>query len=98
MARLPKVLDVSVPLVAGIPAYPGNPDFELQPVKRIADGGSSNVSRLVMGTHTGTHVDAPRHFFDGAAAVDRLAIDLLIGRASVVDEPNGGGNSADDLA
>ena len=64
MARVPKLLDVSVPLAAGMPAYPGNPEFELQPVKRIATGGSSNVSRLVMGTHTGTHVDAPRHFFD----------------------------------
>ena len=63
MARVPKLLDVSVPLVAGMPAYPGNPEFELQPVKRIADGGSSNVSRLVMGTHTGTHVDAPQAFF-----------------------------------
>ena len=63
MARVPQFLDVSVPLAAGIPAYPGNPEFELQPVKRIAAGGSSNVSQLVMGTHTGTHVDAPKHFF-----------------------------------
>src|SRR5688500_18109174 len=97
MARLPKVLDVSVPLVAGMPAYPGNPDFELQPVKRIADGGSSNVSRLIMGTHTGTHVDAPQHFFDGSVPVDALALDLLIGRAHVVDVPRRGGISADDL-
>jgi arylformamidase len=70
MARVPKLLDVSVPLVAGMPAYPGNPDFELQPVKRIADGGSSNVSRLILGTHTGTHVDAPRQFIDDGSTVD----------------------------
>ena len=85
MARVPKLLDVSVPLVAGMPAYPGNPEFELQPVKRIADGGSSNVSRLVMGTHTGTHVDAPKHFFDDGTGVDALPLDLLIGRARVVE-------------
>ena len=54
MARVPKLLDVSVPLAHGLPTYPGNPEFELQPIKRIADGGSSNVSRLVLGTHTGT--------------------------------------------
>ena len=71
MARVPQLLDVSVSLAAGIPAYPGNPEFELQPIKRIADGGSSNVSKLTMGTHTGTHVDAPRHFFDAGAGVDR---------------------------
>lgn len=98
MARVPKLLDVSVPLAAGLPVYPGNPDFELQPVKRIADGGSSNVSRLVMGTHTGTHVDAPRHFFDGAMSVDALPLDLLLGRARVVEISKRGGIGEEELA
>lgn len=97
MARLPKLLDVSVPLTAGIPVYPGNPAFELQPVKRIAEGGSSNVSRLVLGTHTGTHVDAPRHFFDGSAGVDELPLNLLLGRARVVEIQRRGGIEAADL-
>src|SRR6187431_1459678 len=98
MARVPKLLDVSVSLAAGIPAYPGNPEFELQPIKRIAQGGSSNVSRLVMGTHTGTHVDAPRHFFDDRAGVDALALDLLIGPAQVVDVPLSGGITEEHLS
>ena len=98
MARVPKLLDVSVPLAAGMPAYPGNPDFELQPVKRIADGGSSNVSRLVMGTHTGTHVDAPRHFFEDGATIDALSLDLLIGRARVVEITKRGGIGEEELA
>jgi arylformamidase len=51
-----------------------------------------------MGTHTGTHVDAPLHFFDGGVGVDELALDLLIGRARVVDMPRRGGITADDLA
>ena len=98
MARGPKFLDVSVSLTAGIPAYPGNPEFELQPVKRISAGGSSNVSKLVMGTHTGTHVDAPKHFFDDGAGVDALALDLLIGRAHVVEITKRGGIGRDELA
>lgn len=98
MARVPRFLDVSVPLAPGIPTYPGNPEFELQPVKRIAEGGSANVSRLVLGTHTGTHVDAPHHFFDGAAAADALPLDLLVGRARVVDIGRRGGITAEDLA
>ena len=98
MARVPKLLDVSVSLAAGIPAYPGNPEFELQPVKRIADGGSSNVSKLVMGTHTGTHVDAPKHFFDDGAGVDALPLNLLLGRARVVEITKRGGIGHDDLA
>lgn len=97
MARVPKLLDVSVPLTSRLPAYPGNPSFELQPVKRIADGGSSNVSKLVMGTHTGTHVDAPRHFFDDGAAVDALPLDLLLGRARVVEVSRRGGIGAEEL-
>ena len=97
MARVPKLLDVSVPLAAGMPAYPGNPEFELQPIKRIAEGGSSNVSRVVMGTHTGTHVDAPRHFFDGGIGVDALPLDLLLGRARVVDISRRGGIGAEEL-
>jgi arylformamidase len=98
MARVPRLLDVSVPLGPGLPAYPGNPEFELQPVKRIADGGSSNVSRLVMGTHTGTHVDAPRHFFDDGGGVDALPVDLLIGRTRVIDIGQRGGIGQQELA
>lgn len=93
-----RLLDVSVSLGPGTPAYPGNPEFEMQPVKRIAEGGSSNVSRLIMGTHTGTHVDAPLHFFDDADPADKLPLDLLIGRARVVDMPRRGGITAGDLA
>ena len=95
---MPRLLDVSVPLSTAIPAYPGNPAFELHAVKRIAAGGSSNVSRVVMGTHTGTHVDAPMHFFDGSMPVDELPLDLLIGRARVVDVQHRNGIGADDLS
>jgi arylformamidase len=98
MPRPSRLIDVSVVLGAGVPTYPGNPEFELQPVKRIAQGGSSNVSRLVLGTHTGTHVDAPRHFFDDRPGVDELPLDLLVGRARVVDLPHRGGITADQLA
>jgi arylformamidase len=98
MARPPRFLDVSVPLGPGLPAYPGNPEFELHPIKRIAEGGSSNVSRLVLGTHTGTHVDAPRHFFDDGHAVDAMPLDLLIGRARVIGINKRGAITRDDLA
>lgn len=98
MPPAPRLLDVSVLIRPGVPTYPGNPEFELQAVKRIAQGASSNVSRVVMGTHTATHVDAPRHFFDDAPGVDGLALDLLIGRARVIDLPHRGGITADQLA
>ncbi|NUR56378.1 MAG: cyclase family protein [Acidobacteria bacterium] len=89
---------MSVSLQPGLATYPGNPEFELQPVKRVAAGASSNVSRLILGTHTGTHVDAPRHFFDEGAGVDGLPLDLLIGRARVIDLPFRGGITERHLA
>ena len=98
MPRAPRLLDVSVLLMPGIPSYPGNPEFEITPVKRIARGDSSNNSRLVMGTHTGTHVDAPHHFFDDQPGVDALPLDLLIGRARVIDMPYRGGITEQHLA
>lgn len=98
MARVPRFLDVSVPLAAGVPTYPGDVEFEMQPMLRIAEGAGANVSRLMMGTHTGTHVDAPRHFFDEGAGADSLSLDLLIGRVRVVDMPRRGGITAGDLA
>ena len=98
MARVPKLLDVTVPLRQGIPTFPGNPEFAFEPIKRIADGGSSNVSRLVLGTHTGTHVDAPKHFIETGAGVDELPLNLLIGRARVVDINKRGPITPEDLA
>jgi arylformamidase len=78
------LLDVTLPLDARLPIWPANPPFDLTPVKRIADGASSNVSRLTLGTHTGTHIDAPRHMIDGAPTLDQLPLEVLVGPARVV--------------
>jgi arylformamidase len=78
------ILDVSVPLDGRLPTWPGNPRFEIAPVKRIADGASSNVSRLTLGTHSGTHIDAPRHMIDDSGTVDDLPLEALVGPARVV--------------
>jgi arylformamidase len=78
------ILDVSVPLDGRLPTWPGNPRFELAPVKRIADGASSNVSRLTLGTHSGTHIDAPWHMIDGAPTLDELPLAALVGPARVI--------------
>jgi arylformamidase len=51
----------------------------------MADGGICNVSRLDMGAHTGTHLDAPSHFIEGAAATESIPLDVCIGPAWVVD-------------
>jgi arylformamidase len=93
-----KLIDVTVPLDAKLSTYPGNTPFSLEPTKRMADRGSSNVSSLHLSAHTGTHVDAPRYFFDGGAGAEALPPDLLLGRARVIEVPTRKGITAEDLA
>jgi arylformamidase len=68
-----------------MPIYAGNPGVELERVSSISDGDPSNMSRLTLGVHTGTHVDAPLHFIEGAPGVEGIPLDALIGLAVVVD-------------
>src|SRR6266576_1333300 len=92
-----KLIDVSVPLDAQLPTYPHNTPFTLEPIKRLARGDSSNVSTLHMSAHTGTHVDAPRHFFDEADSTEALPLELLIGRTRVIAIDSTAGVGAEDL-
>ena len=80
-----KLIDVTVPLDANVPTYPGNVPFSIEPTQQISRGGHSNLSSLRLSAHAGTHVDAPRHFFDGAPGVDALPLEMLFGRARVVE-------------
>jgi arylformamidase len=93
-----KLIDVSVPLDAQLPTYPHNTPFTLEAIKRIARGDTSNVSTLHMSAHTGTHVDAPRHFFDAGPGTDALPIDMLIGPARVIEIRSRAGVSAEELS
>jgi arylformamidase len=93
-----KLFDVTVPLDATVPTYPGNTPFTLEPIKRIARGDSSNLSTLHLSAHAGTHVDAPRHFFDDAPGAEALPLDMLIGRTRVVEITARGGIAAETLA
>lgn len=81
------VYDVSVPISRSTPVYPGDPKVEIEQWSAIARGDAANVSMLHFGAHTATHVDAPAHFIDGAAKVDALALEVLIGPARVLEIP-----------
>ena len=93
-----KLIDVSVPLDANLPIYPGNTPFSIEGIERITRGDHANVSTLHMGAHTGTHVDAPWHFMDDGPGIDRLPLDLLIGRTRVIELTTRKGITAEDLA
>ena len=80
-----EILDVSIPIRTRMPIYPANAGVALRRIDAIADGAVANVSAVDLGAHTGTHVDAPNHFLDGAGGVDTVALAPLIGPAVVVD-------------
>jgi arylformamidase len=81
---VPRIHDVTVPLRPGMVTYPGDPPVVVERVASMAAGDAYNLSRLELGAHTGTHVDAPLHFVDGGAGVDALLLDALIGPAQVL--------------
>ena len=79
------IYDITVPIRSGMVVYEGDPDVTLVRATSLAEGHLANVSRLELGVHTGTHIDAPVHFIDGREGVDAVALDALIGAAQVVD-------------
>ena len=82
------IYDVSVPITAATPVYPGDPGIEIQQWSALARGDSSNVSFLHFGAHTATHVDAPAHFIEGGNKISSLSLEVLIGPARLVDVPD----------
>ena len=81
------IYDVTVPVSNELPTWPTDPGVEISDYRSFAAGDGVNVSTLNLGAHTGTHVDAPAHFIEGAAKVESLPFDALIGDAAVIELP-----------
>lgn len=82
------IYDISNSIRSQMPVYEGDPGVEIAAWSALAKGDSANVSFLHLGAHTGTHVDAPAHFIKGAAKIDSLSLDVLIGPARVIRVPD----------
>lgn len=79
-----RIYDISVPIRSGGLVYPGNPEIEITLQQAVARGAGANISAIRFGSHTGTHADAARHFFDDGQTVDQIPLDRLIGPALLV--------------
>lgn len=91
------IIDISVPLQSNMPTWPGSRGFRLEWTQCMEAGDEANVSRLDCGVHVGTHVDAPRHFVEGATTVDQLPLETLIGPAVVGFLPDADAVTVDHL-
>src|SRR6185312_7887638 len=82
-------VDLSYPLSSNTPLFPGTPCVELESIERTEDPPptgrrSLNVTRLSMVVHTGTHMDAPFHFFPSGLTIDQMPLEQCMGPASLL--------------
>jgi arylformamidase len=76
--------DLTHLIFEGMPTYPGEPKPEFSPHFRLKRD-KVNVTKLIMSSHTGTHVDAPKHFISDAQGVDSLSLNKFIGETVILD-------------
>ena len=85
-----KLIDLSHPLQHGQPAFPSDPKLSV-----VAHGTVKtlryNISQIVMGSHQGTHLDAPFHFLDDGKTLDQMPLDWFYGAARVLRIPKNAG-------
>lgn len=79
------IIDISVTLRQGLACWPGEDYGHVEPSQRIAAGDPCNLSRVTLGLHTGTHVDAPWHFGESDRTVEGIPLSQLVIRARVLD-------------
>src|SRR5690606_40891197 len=77
------IIDLSHPLVTGMPVYPGDPGVRITPALELGEHGVA-VTRLDLGSHAGTHLDAPSHSIAGGRSVDEIPLGLLVGPARIL--------------
>ncbi|MCS3662067.1 cyclase family protein [Salinibacter ruber] len=82
------LIDISVTIGEDLPIWPGSPGFRLEALERMDEGDEANVSQLTCDVHTGTHIDAPRHFVDDGKTVDQIPLDALVGLVLVARVPD----------
>ncbi len=85
----PQLVDISMPLNASTPIWPGSPGFSSRSHLSLASGDVANATLLGLDAHCGTHVDAPRHFVASGATIDEVGLSALIGPAFVADVSGG---------
>jgi len=82
-----------------MPIYPGDPSPSFEKYSTLQKDGV-NLTKITMGSHTGTHLDAPRHFIPHGIGIDKIPPNKLIGEAYVADlskKPIGSGITSEDL-
>jgi arylformamidase len=78
------LIDISMPLRNGMVHWPGDPAPAFDLLASIEKGSVCNVTRMAMSAHTGTHMDAPRHFVENGVTMEQMPLDATVGRCRVI--------------
>jgi kynurenine formamidase len=92
-----KIHDLTRVMSPDMQVYPGDPKPEFEPQATIKDN-KSNVTRITLGSHTGTHADAQRHFLQEGNSIDAEPLDKFVGEAAIVDASGKKSVTARDLS
>ncbi len=84
MLRIKKIVDLSHALTAETPVYPGDPVPSFSIATTIEKEGY-NLFNVVLGSQTGSHVDAPYHFSNTGATVDKMDLNYFMGNGLIID-------------
>lgn len=79
-----KIIDISLPLNNDTPVYPGNVPLSVS-IHHAMPAHATQLSTITMGSHTGTHIDAPAHAVAGALTLDKIPLENFIGSCRVLD-------------
>ena len=77
-------IDISLPIRSGMPVWPGDLPVRVNETRSLERGDLFNLTECHFTAHTGTHLDAPRHFLPSGAAIDALPLDAVLGPCRVV--------------
>ncbi len=80
-----KIIDLSVPIEEGMPFYPGDPEPHVKKFVSYEEKGYM-VHQLIIGTHTGTHVDIPAHFIAGGKTLEKIEVQHFIGEGEAFNK------------
>lgn len=77
-----QIIDISLPLHEGTIVYPGNPSIQIEETTSLS---RAVISKITFGSHTGTHVDAPKHVVSGGESLDHIPLETFVGNCRVID-------------
>ena len=84
MSAKPRLWDISPPVHAGAPVFPGDTAYSQRWGATLGPGCPVNVSALTLSPHVGAHADAPLHYSPDGAAVGALPLEPFLGRCRVI--------------